>query len=122
MATPAPNWPDIQQMLSHLQTSGALQAQAVPTGPIQPLPHPPEPQTQVHYQNLVGVTAVDHPSQEVTMELMDNPLIHKASKMLGVALTIEGMLGIYRSLQFLFVKYPILEKRTFYPHDFFGRS
>ncbi|HEX7018052.1 MAG TPA: hypothetical protein VF209_04065 [Patescibacteria group bacterium] len=110
MASPAPNWPDIQQMLVQLQTSGVLNPQAVPTGPIQPLPHPPAAQTPVHFQNLVGTTAIDHPEQEVKTDFRDHPLFHKATKFLGVLLSFEGMYGIYRSLQFLFVTYPMLER------------
>lgn len=115
MASPAPNWPDTQQMLEQLQSSGVLRAQT-PMGPIQPLPHPPEAHTTVHPQNLVGTTAVDHAETEIAVSLMDNPLIHKGSKLLGIALTFEGMIGIYLSLSFLFVEYPALEKELVTHH------
>lgn len=109
MASPAPNWPDIQVMLQALQTSGVLTL-TEPTTPIQPLPHPPEKKTN-HLQNLVAITEVDAPTAKIQIGIMERQWIRWLTKLVGVILSLQGMYSMYVSFHFLFVEYAVLEQK-----------
>lgn len=116
MASPAPNWPDIQVMLQSLQTSGVL-TQTEPAGPIQPLPRGPEPEKRtLHLQNLVTVTEVATPTAKVQVGIMERKWIHWLTKFVGLALSFQSMYSMYLSFHFLFVEYALLEQKLMAGH------